>query len=241
MKNILICILVTIIVCSSCNTSGMKTINMPAKKYINVVKNVNGYNVAYTEDGHTMLYTNDSIGNYIVYYVKFENGAGKYGLKGIEAKIIRAEMDATLTMLNGFVTVQKGVLCVIDSLMGYKVCFFDEQLKGESLEYINISLDCIQVEVKDVDQEVKRISALLNVAYNIALSISKTNLRGWDNIVYALEPTQDLNTFNAVMISDIYDQRVLKRLPRIQKTAKELTAFYRILRENLIIQNQTSI
>ena len=58
--------------------------------------------MAYTEDGHTMLYANDSTGGYAVYYVKFENGAGRYGLKGIEARTIMFQMDYSLTSLKSY-------------------------------------------------------------------------------------------------------------------------------------------
>ena len=230
MKKNFVCFLVTIVLCS-CNSSGKKTISTPTKKHINVVENVNGYNVAYTEDGHTILYTNDSIGNYSVYYVKFENRAEKYGQKGIGEKFVRAEMDATLTTLNSFVTIHGGAFCEIDSFMGYKVCFFDEQLKGDSLENTNVTTDFTQLEEMGAEHEVKRISALLNVAFDIATIISKNNPRGWNNITYALEPTQRLLAFNVMKSNDVYDQRVQMRLPKLRNIAEELTKFYFVLQK----------
>ena len=241
MKKSLFSIIGILVLCCACNYTGKSSTNRTAKKYIYVVKNVNGYNVAYTEDGHTMLYANDSTGNYSVFYVKFENGAGKYGLKGIEEKIVRAEMDATLTTLNCFVTIQGGAFCKVDSIMEYSVCFFDEHLNCDSLAEIRESVECTQIKEMEIKQEVKRISELLNIAHNISLSINKNDLSGWSNIVYALEPTQELINFDVMLISDVYDQRVQKRLPRIHNIAIELTEFYKTLREKMITQNRNTI
>lgn len=241
MKKSLISILGLLVLCCACNNTGKSSTSRVVKKHINVVTNVNGYNVAYTEDGHTMLYVNDSTGNYSVFYVKFENGAGKYGLKGIEEKIVRAEMDATMTTLNSFVTVQGGAFCKVDSIMKYSVCYFDEHLNCDSLAEIMESVELNQMEGMRVEQEVRRISELLNIAHNIALSINKNVPRGWNNIVYALESTQELINFDVIVISDVYDQRVQKRLPRIHNIAIELTEFYKTLREKMITQNRNTI
>lgn len=237
MKNLLICFIGTFVLCCACNSTGKQSKDTPTKKYINVVENVDGYNVAYTEDGHTMLYANDSTGNYTVYYVKFENGAGKYGLKGIEARTIMFQMDYTLTSLKSIVSFLCGSFCEVDSLTNYKAYFFDEQLRGDSLVNIHVPTDYTQVKRMDFEQEVRRISELLNVAYSIALSISKNNQRGWNNVVYALEPAHELQSFEVMMISDVYDQRMHKRLPRMQNIAKELTELYSVLQEKMYEQN----
>lgn len=237
MKNLLICFIGTFVLCCACNSTGKQSKDTPTKKYINVVENVDGYNVAYTEDGHTMLYANDSTGNYTVYYVKFENGAGRYGLKGIEARTIMFQMDYTLTSLKSIVSFLCGSFCEVDSLTNYKAYFFDEQLRGDSLVNIDVPTDYTQVKRMDVEQEVRRISELLNVAYSIALSISKNNQRGWNNVVYALEPAHELQSFEVMMISDVYDQRMQKRLPRMQNIAKELTELYSVLQEKMYEQN----
>ena len=241
MKNLLICYIGVVVLCSACNSTGKQSKNTPTKKYISVVKNVDGYNVAYTEDGHILLYNNDSIGNYTVYYVKFENGAGKYGLKGIESKTIMFQMDSPLSSLKSFVSFLCGSFCEVDSLTGYKAYFFDEQLKGDSIVNIDVSIDYVQIEGMEVELEVKRISELLNVAYRIALSISKNNHRGWDDVAYALEPIHELQSFDVMVISDVYDQRVQKRLPRMLKIAKELTEFYITLQEKNINHNKNTI
>lgn len=234
MKNLLICFIGTFVLCCACNSTGKQSKDTPTKKYINVVENVDGYNVAYTEDGHTMLYANDSTGGYAVYYVKFEDGAGRYGLKDIEAKTIMFQMDYSLTSLKSFVSFLCGSFCEVDSLTGYKAYFFDEQLKGDSLASINVSTDYMQVKGMDVEQEVGRISNLLNVAYYIALSISKkNNQRGWNDVVYALEPAHELLSSEIVVISDVYDLRVQKRLPRIKNIAKELSYFHKKLQDEM--------
>lgn len=241
MKNLLICFIGTFVLCCACNSTGKQSKDTPTKKYINVVENVDGYNVAYTEDGHTMLYANDSTGGYAVYYVKFENGAGRYGLKGIEAKTIMFQMDYSLTSLKSFVSFLCGSFCEVDSLTGYKAYFFDEQLKGDSLVNIDVPAYYTQIKGMDVEQEVRRISELLNLAYYIALSISKNNQRGWNDVVYALEPAHELHSFDVMVTSSVYDQRIQKRLPRIKNIKKELSEFYITLQENAIIQNKKTI
>lgn len=241
MKNLLICFIGVVVLCSACNSTGKQSKNMSTKKYISVVKNVDGYNVAYTEDGHILLYNNDSIGNYTVYYVKFENDAGKYGLKSIGAMIVRAEMDATLTKLNSFHTVQKGTFCIFDIFMGYKVFFFDEHLNWDSIENLSVPLDCTQVEEMVAEQEVKHISNLLKNAFFIAQSINSANHGGWEDMVYALRSTLDLPTYDIAVCTNIYDKRVLRRLPKLQSLIEKLRLFRRMLQKRMIIQNGNNI
>lgn len=241
MKKSLISILGLLVLCCACNNTGKSLTSRVVKKHINVVTNVNGYNVAYTEDGHTMLYVNDSTGNYFVFYVKFENGAGKYGLKGIETKTIMFQLDSTLSSIKSLVSFQGGSFCEIDSLTGCKAYFIDEQLKVDSLVNIDVPVDYTRIKGIETEQEVKRISELLNVAYSIALSISKNNQRGWNDVVYALESAYELQAFDVMVISDVYDQRVQKRLPILHNIAKELTYFHITLQEKIINRNKNII
>ena len=108
MKNNLVLFLV-ISLLVSCGFGGQKKdTSLPGPKYIAIIDDVEGYHVAYTEDGHTMIIENDSVGNYVVYYVKFDNNAGKFGFKGIEEKMIRAEIDPSMNTLRSFVTFKGG-------------------------------------------------------------------------------------------------------------------------------------
>jgi len=234
MRNILICFIGAIVLCCACNSTKKQSRNTPTKKYISVVENVDGYNVAYTEDGHTILYTNDSTGNYSVYYVKFENGAGKYGLKSIEAKTVMLQIDSTLSSLKSFVSFHGGSFCEVDSLTGYKAYFFNERLKGDSLLNIDVPVEGVPLQENGVEQIVKHICKWLDVAYSISLSINKYNQIGWNEIVYALEPTHELQSFDVTAPSALYDKKIQKRLPRLNNIAKELTYFHKKLQEQMI-------
>lgn len=238
MKNILITFGILVLFVS-CGSSGKKnTYSTPVKKYITVVGNDNRNKVAYTEDGHIMIYEKDSVGNYIVYYVKFENGLGKYGLKGIEEKIIRAEVDSSLTILSSFLSVMGGSFCELDSLMGYKALYFDEKMKGDSIDLIDVSADLGMMNNNSEENVIKRLSVLLDIAYTIALAINEKNPRGWNSIVYALEPTQSLKTYEVLITNTIYDEKVKKRLPRVWGMNEELTSLNHYLREKKSEENE---
>ena len=96
-----------LISCGSSTTK--KTVqNLASRKYITVVDKKDGFSSAYTEYGHTMIYGKDSIDNYIVYFAKFDNNAGKYENRIIKEKIVRIELDSSLSILKSFITISGG-------------------------------------------------------------------------------------------------------------------------------------
>ena len=221
---------VLFISCGS-STGNKSSYNNVDKKHIYCIENVDGYNVAYTDEGHMMIYYRDSVSNNIVYFVKFENGAGKYGLKGIEEKIIRTEIDSSLTSLNSFVSVTGGAFCESDNDQGYNAYYFDEQLEGKPIEHIGTFADFVQLDDAKEEDKVKRLTELLNVAYSIAHSINENNVRGWDNIVYTLESVQCLHDYDVIVSNKIYDEKVKKRKPRIWGMDEELTSLNNFLKK----------
>ena len=194
--------------------------------------------MAYTEEGHTIIYLNDSVENYVVYFVKFDNGAGKYGFKEIEEKIIRIEIDSSLTFLNSFISVTGGAFCKTDDNNKYEIFCFDEQLKRNSIEGIDVSVDYEQLDDKNDVEKVKRIIDLLIVAYKIALPIYDNKVSGWNKIVYALESTQSMQSYDIVISNTIYNERVKKRVPRVWAMNEELTSLNHYLREKMSIENE---
>jgi hypothetical protein len=221
----------------SCGSSGKKKdvySNVP-KKFITIVENVDSYNAAYTEDGHTLIYKNDSLGDVVVYYAKFENNAGKYGLRGIDEKIIRAEMDSSLGTLKSFFSFSGGAFCEIEE-MGYNVYYFDEQMKGALKENIEVHWGSEPSEDTSEEYKMKRIIALLNVAYEIAHSISDKNISGWNNIYYALEPIQEALNWGIIIGNAIYEPRTEKHISRICRMTEELNQYYYSLQEKMISQ-----
>lgn len=237
MKTEIVILLILVFLCS-CGTSGRKNEghNNRIKKHLFVVENEDEYNVAYTEEGHTMIYLNDSVGNNIVYFVKFENGAGKYGLKGIEEKIIRVELDSSFTQLKSFLCVTGGTFLETDGSHALRAYFFDEQLNVDSLEIINVLENHILPDNSNEMEDnigMKRIVDFLNNAYSIAHTISEQKVRGWDNIAYALESVKTLQDYDVIMSNDIYDEKVKKRTPRVLGMNEELTSLNIFMREKL--------
>lgn len=218
----------------ACRHSGNKQESQNSEpKFITVVENNDGYHIAYTKEGHSIIFSNDSLGNYIVYYVKFDNNAGKYDLKGIERMIVRVEADSSLTTLNNFVCVTGGAFCDIDSISGNKVYYFDQQIKGNCIEQINVTLDNAFNEPDAKEDPVKRISLLLGIAYNIACTINEYHPKGWDIIIYALSSASDLYNYNVIIKDTIEDEKVYKRIPRILNVREELTQFNHFLKEKI--------
>lgn len=219
----------------SCGSSGKKTDgygNAP-RKFMTIVENMSGYNAAYTEDGHTIIYKNDSLGDVVVYYAKFENNAGKYGLRGIDEKIIRAEMDSSLGTLKSFISFSGGAFCEIEE-MGYNIYYFDEQMKGALKENIEVHWNSELSEDTSEEYKMKRIIALLNVAYEIARSISDINVNGWNNIYYALEPIQEALNCDIIKGNAVYEPRTEKHISRLNRMTEELSHYYYILQEKKI-------
>lgn len=229
--NLVLLLVISLLV--SCGFGGQKKkdTSPPEPKYIAIVDDVEGYHVAYTEDGHTMIFENDSVGNYIVYYVKFDNNAGKFGLKGIEEKIIRAEIDSSLNTLRSFVTFKRGVFCEPNDDMGYDAYYFDNQLKGSSKEHIEFYLDSQQADDGGDKYNVSRIISLLNVAYQISQSINNDRPSGWDKTISALEPVQNILGCNIISHNTNVPPRVKEHVSRIIRVIEEFTYFYHVLEE----------
>lgn len=201
---------------------------MASRKYICVVDKTHGYSFAYTEEGHILIYGKDSTNKYVVYFAKFDNNAGKYENSMIKDKIVRAELDSTLSLLKSFMTISGGAFCKKNELKGYNAYYFDDILKGNSVERIEV-----HEQLSDIEREhrVNRILELLNIGYDIASSINNTNAGGWYNIVSAMEPLQSLKTYDVMENNTINDPLVKKHISKISITMDGLTQFYDLLRE----------
>ena len=229
MKNSLL-FFISFVVIVSCNsfTTKKDVHNIASRKYISVVDKTHGYSFAYTEEGHIMIYGKDSTNDYIVYFAKFDKNAGKYENSMIKDKIVRAELDSTLGLLKNFVTISGGAFCDRSEYNGYNVYYFDDKLNGNNIERIEVpELLC------DINREhlIKRILELLNIGYNIAFFIKNTNAVGWHNIVSAMEPIQELRSYDVMENDTIYNPVVNKHISKISITEKGFTQFYNMLQE----------
>ncbi|MEE1087449.1 MAG: hypothetical protein UIC63_00625 [Bacteroidaceae bacterium] len=234
MKLLLLLITFALFVSCGLSTTKEECSTHNHRKYITVVDKKDGFSSAYTEYGHTMIYGKDSIDNYIVYFAKFDNNAGKYENRMIKEKIARVEFDSSLSTLKNFITISGGAFCDTNEVRGYNAFYFDEKLNGNSIEQIEEPEQSCEI---DDEHKVMRILELLNVGYNIALSINNTNSGGWYNIVSALEPIQELLSYDVIENDTIYDPIVKKHISKISITTEGLTQYKNELQEKMISKN----
>lgn len=241
MKNIIAQLLV-IVMFAACGSNGKKqeTKNYSPHKYIYVVESVEGYDVAYTEDGHTLIYSNDSVGDYIVYYAKFDDNAGKHGYDRVKEKAVRAEMDSSLKTLKSISSIYGGAFCKRNDNTGYAAFYFDEQMKGNSIDQIAVPLGDTQSEETSKEQEIKHILSLLNIAYILAQSINNNNASGWNNMALALESVQGIITYDVIKNDTVYDTIIKAHISKLAHSTEGLTQFYNVLWENYNSQNSNT-
>ena len=232
---------ITLIIVVSCGSSGGKKLpDTQHRMYMILIKDVDGYNVAYTENGHTLICRNDSSNNIIVYYAKFENNAGKYWLKGIDEKIIRVEMDSSINILKSILSFTGGAFCEMNET-GYSTYYFDEKMKEAHIENLEIPMDSGQLENSFVEYNMKRIIAFLNVAYKVAYCISENKVSGWDNIAFSLEPVHEILSCDIIVSNTLQDTRTNKHILRMVKVAEELNFNYGEFREKMISKRKHSL
>lgn len=238
MKNT-ITLLLAIVFFAACGSKGKKleTKNNSVHKYIYTIENVEGYDVAYTEDGHTLVYSNDSVGDFIVYYAKFDDNAGKHGYDRVKEKVVRAEIDSSLKTLKSISSIYGCAFCNRNDNTGYAAFYYDEQMKGNSIDQIAIPLDDAQFEETSKEQEAKHILSLLNVAYILAHSINDKNVSGWNNLALALEPVQNILTYDIMKNDMVYDPAIKAHISKLVSSTKGLTQYYNLLREKYIFQS----
>ena len=213
----------------SCGSYGKKqnVIGNAQRKYITIVESINSYNAAYTDDGHILLYTKDSKDSYVIYYAKLDDFAGKHGYDIIKDKVVRVEMNPSLNTLISLISVYGGAFFKVENETGFKTYYFDENMNVKTIE--QTICDSILTEKTGKHNEFKRIVALLNVAYKMALSIRDNHARDWDYIVSALEPTQKLLVYDVITSDTIYDTKIKNQILKIKNTEEGLTHFYYIL------------
>lgn len=241
MKNT-ITLLLAIIVFAAC---GFKEKKQEIKKnsvhkYIYVVENVEGYDVAYTEEGHTLVYSNDSVGDFIVYYAKFDDNAGKHGYDRVKEKVVRAEIDSSLKTLKSISSIYGGAFCHRNENTGYAAFYYDEQMKGNCIDQIAIPLNDAQSEETSKEIETKHILSLLNVAFILAHSINDKNVSGWNNMSLALESVQDIFTYDVIKNDTVYAPIIKAHISKLTNSTEGLTRFYNLLWENYNSQNTNS-
>lgn len=216
--------------CVSCGSTVKKKNqqNTTSQNLIIFIRDSDGRSVAYTDDGHTMMITKDSIDNYIVYYSKFDITTEKNGADRFKEKLVRIETDSCLNTLKSIITVH-GAAFFKKKATNYDVQYFDDQMNADSIKQIEIPSVAMQLKEKDNEDEITQIMILLHVAYQMACVINSNNVSGWNNIVYALEPSQNILGYNVVMGNKISDEKVKTRVSNINSATSRFTEYFRIL------------
>lgn len=215
----------------SCNINGRKENNYTnnTQDQLTIVDDIGDDNTAFTKDGSTIIYSNDSAGNFVVYYAKFDDNIGKYGFDHIKERIVRVEIDSTLNSIRSIISAYGGAFCETDNDFGYNIYCYDEMMKSHNIEHVPATCEPVSPKCTGKEYEVKRIISLLNVACKIAYSIKEHNTEGWHKVVEALEPSLDIFTYEAIMCDTIYDTFAKKHIRRICGTKESLTRHYLML------------
>lgn len=218
---------------ASCGSKRKKEVqsSIVCPNYISVVENTDGFSSAYTEDGHTLIFKTDPKGTFIVYYAKFDDSAGKHGYDRIRDKAIRVEIDSSLNNLISFVSIYGGASCKINSNDVYTLHCFDKQLNENYIEQLEFPLDTQTTDNGNIESKVKRIIYILTITYNVANSINKYNISGWNYIVSALEPTLSITNYNILVQKTIYAQKVKEHVSKLSCTTEGLTQLFLLFLE----------
>lgn len=222
------------LLCISCGSLGTKknTQNKVAQQQITIVEYKDNYCAAYTEDGHTFLYKKDSLSNYAVYYAKFEDATSEYGQYKMKEKLVRVEIDSTMTVLNNILNINGGIFCKKKEDKLYKICYFDEGLNSVILEQIGVPLFFEQSVNIDDKNRVKRIVQLLYNAYELSKSVNN-NINRLDNIVSALEPISLILSFDVVNNDKTLSLNAQKHISKIYNAIGSLLQFHIYLGEKM--------
>lgn len=221
-----------IIVFCSCNRSNSKSnnartsIHTYAYKYLNVVRNSNkDSTIIYSDEGHTIMYTTDSIGNYIIYYAKYEvNESSKYDM--IRDKIVRVELDSCLQHINNIISIHGSAFCLTKSKEPL-ICCFDEQMKPFRIN--NIVIESNEDRKKDKDAVIHQVVEQLNNALYIATSMNNNNINGWAYIQTALESVKQIQGIDIVEQNEILNPKAKQYNVKFTRAANKLNSLYLIL------------
>lgn len=195
--------------------------------YINVIPNSTNDSVSmYTDDGHVFLYTSDSIGDYVVFYAKFNsNTPSRYDM--IKDKIVRIQLDSSLQKIKSIISIHGGAFCSIHDNF-YEVNCFDEQLQLHNYKDHNIQYNTRpKSESKESEEFYERyhiISQLLS-AYNITCTMSDNGVNGWGYIQTALEPIRQLEQYDFIKSEKNYNNKSQRYSNKMKLATEGLDKF----------------
>ena len=231
MKKILL-FLNALILLLSCSYSSKKanSVSSHGKPLLTLVENHNGYHVAYTDDGHFVVYGEDSTGSVIAYYTKFAEADKNYTDNRYKEKMVRVEIDSSLVTLKSLVTIYGGAFFELSPLPGYKVIYFDEQMKSDSILSVEIPTDAGHSDDVAEFVAIKQILLQLNVAYQLAIIVNGNKASGWEDIVSLLAPSQNLLTYSIASSDSVYNPIAMERMLRISSATERFLQYAELLR-----------
>ena len=233
MKNLgLICIILTIVlvVCGCNNRKSSPSVSSETRNYIGYTLNVNGYCSVYSEDGHTFIYEKDSIGDYTVYYAKFDDNAGKHGHDRIKDKVVRIVVNDSLDRVLSISSISCGIFLEKDSEGRYKALCVDEHMNVNIID--NTEISCgqnISTGANIIESEIQKIISLLSIATKIVYSVNTNSSICWNNMALALEPIQNIMSRDIIQYETIVNPKIQKHVLRIEETTNPLSVYHYML------------
>lgn len=233
MKNLsLICIIATIllVVCGCNNRKNSSSISSETRNYIGYTPNINGYCSVYSEDGHTFLYEKDSIGDYIIYYAKFDDNAGKHGHDRIKDKVVRIIVNCSLDRILSISSICCGIFIEKDSEDRYKALCVDEHMNVNIID--NTENSCGQNKstgANMIESEIQKIISLLSIATKIVYSVNNNSSICWNNMALALEPIQNIMSRDIIQYETIANPKIQKHVLRLEDTTNPLSVYHNML------------
>lgn len=233
----LISIIIALALLASCG--GRPKNNTPnsisKSNYINVIPNSSNDSVSmYTDDGHIFLYTTDSIGDYVVFYAKFDcNTPSRYDM--IKDKIVRVQLDSSLQKVKSITSIHGGAFCSTDDNLS-KIDCIDEQLQLHKYKDLNNLNNNNQESITKESEEFHEsycILARLKFAYKISCVMNDDGANGWYNIQTALEPIHQLEQFDFLKSERIYNNKCQRYLNKMKLATEGLDQFCNQLQDVL--------
>lgn len=227
---IIIILLTFIIVSVSCNLKLKKQERHSYSKsnYIMFVENIKGYNIAYTEDGHTLLYRRDSLHNYIVYYAKIDENARRLGYDRMRDRIVRIEIDSTLCIPKSNVSIYGGVFWEQDTIQGYNTFLIDKQMNTNKISHLKINIEKSSYPELNEVHKVRRMIYILNKIYEFA-SINNIS-SAWSNLFLILAPVHSILENEIIEDGVIKNPEIIDHISATIEISEKLNKYYILLK-----------
>ena len=176
------------------------------------------------------IYEKDSTGDYIVYYAKFDDNAGKHGHDRIKDKVVRIVVNDSLDRVLSISSISCGIFLEKDSEDRYKALCVDEHMNVNIID--NTEISCgqnISTGANIIESEIQKIISLLSIATKIVYSANINSSICWNNMALALEPIQNIMSRDIIQYKTIVNPKIQKHVLRIEETTNPLSVYHYML------------